>query len=30
VIGEVKSFKCLGPFVQRDGGFGMIEKRKIK
>jgi len=30
VIGEVKSFKYLGYFVQRDGGFGMNVKHRIK
>jgi len=30
VIGESKSFKYLGSFVQMDGGFGMDVKYRIK
>jgi len=30
VIGEIESFKYFGSFVQRDGGFGMDVKHRIK
>jgi len=30
VIGEVQRFKHLGYFIQRDGGFGMNIKHRIK
>jgi len=30
VISEVVSFKYLGYFLQRDGGFGMDVKNRIK
>jgi hypothetical protein len=30
VIGEVDSFKYLGSFVEKDGGFGMDVKHRMK